>query len=132
ETLFNRLRGQFDFIIVDCCPVLPVADALLIGQHVDGVLFSIMQDVSQLPKIVTASEKLAQLNIPLVGAVVNGTRQSTYSYAYNSVKHLPACPGERPGVSRPSPIPLGPLTRGRSPQTEHAANPESRPCSARS
>ena len=46
-----RLRGQFDFIIVDSCPVLPVADALLIGQHVDGVLFSIMQDVSQLPKV---------------------------------------------------------------------------------
>jgi Mrp family chromosome partitioning ATPase len=46
ETLFNRLRGQFDFVIVDSCPVLPVADALLIGQHVDGVVFSIMQDIS--------------------------------------------------------------------------------------
>ncbi|MBY0514218.1 MAG: polysaccharide biosynthesis tyrosine autokinase [Gemmataceae bacterium] len=90
ETLFNRLRGQFDFIIVDSCPVLPVADALLIGQHVDGVLFSIMQDISQLPKVMTASEKLAQLNIPLVGAVVNGIRQNTYSYGYNYVKQLPA------------------------------------------
>lgn len=90
ETLFNRLRGQFDFIIVDSCPVLPVADALLIGQHVDGVLFSIMHDISQLPKVLVASEKLAQLNIPLVGAVVNGIRQNTYSYGYNYVKQLPA------------------------------------------
>jgi capsular exopolysaccharide synthesis family protein len=90
ETLFNRLRGQFDFVIVDSCPVLPVADALLIGQHVDGVLFSIMQDVSQLPKVLVASEKLAQLNIRLVGAVVNGIRQNTYSYGYNYVKQLPA------------------------------------------
>lgn len=90
ETLFNRLRGQFDFIIVDSCPVLPVADALLIGQHVDGVVFSIMQDVSQLPKVQVASEKLAQLNIPLVGAVVNGIRQHVYSYGYNYVKQLPA------------------------------------------
>jgi capsular exopolysaccharide synthesis family protein len=90
ETLFNRLRGQFDFIIVDSCPVLPVADALLIGQHVDGVVFSIMQDISQLPKVLVASEKLAQLNIPLVGAVVNGIRQDTYSYGYNYVKQLPA------------------------------------------
>ncbi|HUR54360.1 MAG TPA: polysaccharide biosynthesis tyrosine autokinase [Gemmataceae bacterium] len=90
ETLFNRLRGQFDFIIVDSCPVLPVADALLIGQHVDGVVFSIMQDVSQLPKVQTASEKLAQLNIPLVGAVLNGIRQNVYSYGYNYVKQLPA------------------------------------------
>ncbi|HMC04761.1 MAG TPA: polysaccharide biosynthesis tyrosine autokinase [Actinomycetota bacterium] len=91
ETLFNRLRGQFDFIIVDSCPVLPVADALLVGQHVDGVVFSIMQDISQLPKVLVASEKLAQLNIPLVGAVVNGIRSADmYSYGYNYIKQLPA------------------------------------------
>ncbi|MDY3552100.1 polysaccharide biosynthesis tyrosine autokinase [Gemmata sp. JC717] len=90
ETLFNRLRGQFDFVIVDSCPVLPVADALLIAQHVDGVVFSIMQDISQLPKVMTASEKLTQLNIPLVGAVVNGIKQDVYSYGYNYVKQLPA------------------------------------------
>lgn len=90
ETLFNRLRGQFDFIIVDSCPVLPVADALLIGQHVDGVVFSIMQDISQLPKVMTASQKMAQLNITLVGAVVNGIKQDVYSYGYNYVKQLPA------------------------------------------
>jgi len=90
ETLFNRLRGQFDFVIVDSCPVLPVADALLIGQHVDGVVFSIMQDISQLPKVMTATEKLNQLSIPLIGAVVNGIKQDVYSYGYNYVKQLPA------------------------------------------
>lgn len=90
EILFNRLRGQFDIIIVDSCPVLPVADALLVGQHVDGVLISIMQNVSQLPKVVTASEKLVQLNIPLLGAVVSGTKPEPSVYGYNYVKQLPA------------------------------------------
>jgi capsular exopolysaccharide synthesis family protein len=92
ESLFNRLRGQFDFIIVDSCPVLPVADALLIGQHVDGVVFSIMQDISQLPKVLVASEKLQQLNVPLLGAVVNNVSggSSYYAYGYNYVKQLPA------------------------------------------
>jgi succinoglycan biosynthesis transport protein ExoP len=92
ETLFNRLRGQFDFIVVDSCPVLPVADALLIGQHVDGVVFSIMQDVSQLPKVMIASEKLHQLSINLLGAVVNGVHMGSayYAYGYNYVKQLPA------------------------------------------
>jgi polysaccharide biosynthesis transport protein len=90
QTLFNRLRGQFDFVIVDSCPVLPVADALLIGQHVDGVVFSIMQDVSQLPKVQTAQEKLGHLNVVLLGAVVNGIKQDVYSYGYNYVKQLPA------------------------------------------
>jgi len=92
ETLFNRLRGQFDFVVVDSCPVLPVADALLIGQHVDGVVFSIMQDISQLPKVMVASEKLHQLSINLLGAVVNGVHMGSayYAYGYNYVKQLPA------------------------------------------
>jgi len=92
ESLFNRLRGQFDFIIVDSCPVLPVADALLIGQYVDGVVFSIMQDISQLPKVLVASEKLQQLNVPLLGAVVNNVSGGSayYAYGYNYVKQLPA------------------------------------------
>lgn len=92
ESLFNRLRGQFDFIIVDSCPVLPVADALLVGQHVDGVLFSIMQDISQLPKVMVASEKLQHLNVPLLGAVVNNVNAGSayYAYGYNYVKQLPA------------------------------------------
>ncbi len=90
ETLFNRLRGQFDFIVVDTCPVLPVADALLIGQYVDGVVFSILQDISQLPKVLNASERLSQLNIPLLGAVVNGIKTDVHAYGYNYVKQLPA------------------------------------------
>ncbi len=90
ETLFNRLRGQFDFIVVDSCPVLPVADSLLVGQHVDGVLISILQDISQLPKVQQVSDKLTELNIPVLGAVVNGIKPDIHAYGYNYVKQLPA------------------------------------------
>jgi polysaccharide biosynthesis transport protein len=90
DALFNRLRGQFDFIVVDCCPILPVADALLVGQHVDGVLLSLLQDISQLPKVQQAIDKLTQLNIPLLGAIVNGVKPDIQAYGYNYVKQLPA------------------------------------------
>jgi polysaccharide biosynthesis transport protein len=70
--------------------VLPVADSLLVGQHVDGVVISILQDISQLPKVMTASERLTQLNIPLLGAVVNGIKPDIHAYGYNYVKQLPA------------------------------------------
>ncbi len=90
EALLNRLRGQFDIIVVDSCPILPVADTLLVAQHVDGVVFSILQDVSQLPKVQDASDRLTHLNIPLLGAVVNGIKPDTQAYGYNYVKQLPA------------------------------------------
>jgi len=38
----------------------------------------------------TASEKLTQLNIPLLGAVVNGVKPDVHAYGYNYVKQLPA------------------------------------------
>lgn len=90
EALLNRLRGQFDIIIVDSCPILPVADTLLVAQHADAVVFSILQDVSQLPKVQDASDRLIQLNIPLLGAVVNGIKPDVQAYGYNYVKQLPA------------------------------------------
>lgn len=82
---FKRLLAEvdtlgFDFILVDSCPVLPVADALLVAPHVDGVLFSLMIDVSQVDRVNAACQKLASIDVPLLGAVVNGTRGETYGY----------------------------------------------------
>jgi capsular exopolysaccharide synthesis family protein len=72
--IFQQLRQQYDFIIVDSCPVLPVADSLLVGQHVDAVIFSLLREVSRLPKVYAACQRLVVLGIRMLGAVVNGTR----------------------------------------------------------
>jgi capsular exopolysaccharide synthesis family protein len=69
-TLFEQLKSQYDFIIVDSSPVLPVADTLLLGQHMDGVLFSILRDVSRAPEVYAAQQRLAPLGIRTLGAVV--------------------------------------------------------------
>jgi succinoglycan biosynthesis transport protein ExoP len=73
RTLFEQLKQQYDFIIIDTPPVLPVTDSLLIGQHVDSVLFAILTDVSRAPAVYAAQQKLAPLNVPTLGAVVLGT-----------------------------------------------------------
>lgn len=80
RTLFEQLKQQYDFIVVDCSPVLPVADALLMGQHVDGVLFSVLRDVSRAPSVYAAQQKLNNLGVRILGAVMIG--------AHNDVGHL--------------------------------------------
>ncbi len=80
--IIARLRPQYDFIVVDTPPVLPVADPLLIGQHVDAALFSILRDVSRAPKVHTACERLASLGIRVLGAVVAGTPLETSGSEY--------------------------------------------------
>lgn len=72
RALIERLKQQYDFLIVDAPPVLPVTDALLLGQHVDGVLFSILRDVSRAPAVHAARQKLAPLGIRTLGAVMVG------------------------------------------------------------
>ncbi|MFL5340961.1 MAG: polysaccharide biosynthesis tyrosine autokinase [Gemmataceae bacterium] len=76
------LRSQYDFVIVDTCPVLPVVDALLLGRHVDGVIFSILSEVSQIPKVYTATQRVASLGIRTLGVVINGIREEKYGYGY--------------------------------------------------
>ncbi len=73
EGVFEKLREEFDFIIVDSHPVLAATDSLLIGQHVDAVLLSVLKQVSQMPRVYTACQRLTALNIRVLGAVVNGT-----------------------------------------------------------
>lgn len=81
KRLLDQVKDQFEMILIDSSPVLPVADALLIGRYVDGVLMSLMIDHSQADKVTAACQKLNALEIPLLGAVVNGTRGETYGYA---------------------------------------------------
>jgi succinoglycan biosynthesis transport protein ExoP len=78
QPVFDRLRTEFDFIVVDSSPVLPVADSLMVAQQVDGVLFAILREVSRLPKVHEAYQKLSTLGVRMLGAVVNGTSGAVY------------------------------------------------------
>jgi hypothetical protein len=63
-----------------------VADTVQIGPHVDGVIFSVLRKVSRLPRVHTARQRLADLGIPVLGAVILGTEEEIggYGYRYSS------------------------------------------------
>jgi capsular exopolysaccharide synthesis family protein len=81
SALLERLKTQFDFIVVDSSPVLPVVDSLVIGQKVDVVVFSLLRDVSRIPSVYAAYQRLATLDIHILGAVVNGVDAGGYGYS---------------------------------------------------
>jgi capsular exopolysaccharide synthesis family protein len=90
--ILQALRQDYDFILVDSSPVLPVPDGLMIAQHVDGVLFSVMQRVSRLPSVKAACQRLAMVGARILGAVVSASRDDpAYGYRY----HYPSTPSER-------------------------------------
>jgi capsular exopolysaccharide synthesis family protein len=74
--LVERLREEYDFVIVDSHPVLSASDSLLLGQHADAVILSVMRDVSQSPRVYAACQRLATLGVRILGAVVNAADDS--------------------------------------------------------
>jgi capsular exopolysaccharide synthesis family protein len=80
--LLKTLREQYEYIIIDSAPLLPVVDSLLIGQHVDGVILSVLREVSQLPLVNTAAERLESVGVRILGVIVNGVAADVHNYRY--------------------------------------------------
>ena len=76
--LFMHLRKDFDFVVVDTSPILPVADARFVSQHVDSVVLSVFRDVSQAPKVQAACEILAAFGVRGVEAVVTSPNDHVF------------------------------------------------------
>ena len=90
--LFTGLKEQYDFVIVDSSPILPVADALIIAQQVDAVLFSVLTDVSRKTKVFAAYQRLATLGVKVLGAVVTGAHDGVYGTNYYPGDVTPTMP----------------------------------------
>jgi succinoglycan biosynthesis transport protein ExoP len=94
QSLFDQLRREYDFVIIDTSPVLPVSDALLIAQHADAVLFSVMRNVSRTPMVQSAYHRLESLGTRMLGAVVTGEIGMTYGGRYEYEYRFGNRPGE--------------------------------------
>src|SRR5262249_10145746 len=63
QKVLHGLRNDFDIIIIDSSPVLPVAQTLLIGKQADAVILSVMHDHSRMPPVYAAHHRLSSLGI---------------------------------------------------------------------
>lgn len=76
--MFKQLREEYDFVVIDTSPLLPVADARFVSQHVDTVVLSVLRDISKAPKIQAALDILAAFGVHSVEAVVTGANSNLY------------------------------------------------------
>ncbi|MDZ7617803.1 MAG: hypothetical protein U1E05_12415, partial [Patescibacteria group bacterium] len=82
EQILRELRAEYDFVIIDSSPILPVADTRFVSQHVDLVIMSVLRDQSCAPKIEAACEILAAFGAKRVETVVIGPGESRYEHYY--------------------------------------------------
>jgi capsular exopolysaccharide synthesis family protein len=78
----DRLRAQFDKVIIDVPPVLCASETLQIAKQADGVLMCARHDYSRSGQVKQAYERLVSSGVKVVGAVLNGAPVRKYSYSY--------------------------------------------------
>ena len=77
--LLDEVRSRFDFIILDSPPVLPVADAVILGPLVDGVVICARAGVLLREDAKHCGERLRYAGLKIFGTVLNRYRSSTAS-----------------------------------------------------
>lgn len=77
-------RESFDHVVIDAGPVLSFADVLLLGQASDLAIVATMRDVSRVPQVMAAVEKLRSVGVRVLGAVVNGVDDTAARREYAS------------------------------------------------
>ena len=82
--LIKSLRDSFDHVVIDAGPVLAFADVLLLGQLSDLAIVATMRDVSRMPQVTSAVDRLRSVGIRVLGTVVNGVSDSNRRRLYAS------------------------------------------------
>lgn len=86
-SLLEAWREQYDFVILDCPPILRVSDPLIVAPRVDSILL-VTRVVSQgLPKARQCLKALKSVETPIVGIVVNRAGSSAHGYSYAPYEH---------------------------------------------
>jgi len=85
--LVAGLRKEYDIVIFDTPPALPVTDAAVISTVVDSVIIVVRAGVTRQAHLDGVVELLENLNAKIAGVVINmvpkNTRGEEYGYAYN-------------------------------------------------
>lgn len=91
--LIDVLGQTYDVVVVDCPPVLPVTDSLVMARMVDATLLVTSANKTSKRSLTRAVELLRQVNAPLSGTVLNSASAddtfSTEPYRYESVSRPP-------------------------------------------
>ena len=84
KNLLQKLREQYDYVIIDSPPLLLVSDALAIAKEVDGTVLVCRHEMSYVSDVKSALEKLNFIKCNVLGVVVNdyAAPQKSYSNSY--------------------------------------------------
>ena len=84
EKLLGELREQYDIVILDAPPLLPVTDAALLAAQADGALLVVRHGKTTRDQLRHAIERIDAVDAKTIGVVVNlaPARKTSRGYGY--------------------------------------------------
>jgi hypothetical protein len=82
-TLLDELADDYDHVIVDSAPILPVADSIALSGAVDALLLVAQAGRASRSNVTESLERLQRVDAPVVGLVLNqasGAERRSYQY----------------------------------------------------
>jgi capsular exopolysaccharide synthesis family protein len=107
--ILARLEEDFDLVLIDSPPVLPVTDAAILSQHADATLMLAAAGQTSKADLRRAVEKLDQVGATILGIVLNKVTRHTgrnYGYGY-SYTDKPYQYSYKPGHAGTEPVTQG-------------------------
>ena len=111
----ERLLEEYDRVIIDSPPVVPVTDPQIIGRQVDGVVLVARVEKTQRDVFKRALELLMNVQVKLLGVVLNDMSATSGAYGYHYYYQYHQDKGEQQLTDQPR-------TRARS--SERGGSPE--------
>lgn len=90
--IIDEMKFYYDFILVDCPPVLPVSDPMLLASKVDGILMVVKAGVTQREVVERAIGILDPGRSRILGVILNNMNSSLpyyYDYSYYGYQYEP-------------------------------------------
>ena len=82
--LVDKMREQYDVVIMDTPPSAILVDAMMLLSHVDAVAYVVMNDFARRRYIFNGVSELLTGDAPIVGCILNGGKTHGGSYGYKS------------------------------------------------
>ena len=90
QVLFEELKAEYDYIVIDSAPVGLVSDAMILGQHADIALFIIRQRFTLKKQLEFINDLIQAKKLSNVGCVFNdvktGGKLGYYGYGHSTNK----------------------------------------------
>ena len=86
EQVIASLKSRFDYIFIDAPPVMPLADACILGPMADGVIVIIRAGRTQRDMVKHVEHRLRQARANIIGYVITNVEYHIPQYLYRYVQ----------------------------------------------